>query len=42
MIDKMKKEKLHKKGCYCMIYDDKGRCVRCKVLFKDKVKKEVK
>jgi len=24
------KEKLHKKGCYCMFYDKDGRCMKCK------------
>ncbi len=35
---KTKKERLHKRGCYSMYYDDKGRCIKCGVLFKDKAK----
>lgn len=32
----MKKETLHKRGCYSMYFDDNGRCIKCRVLFPDK------
>ncbi|MFA6201211.1 MAG: hypothetical protein WC679_12485 [Bacteroidales bacterium] len=39
---KTQDEILHKKGCYCMYYNDDGKCIECGVVFPQYVKSKKK